>query len=51
MDKHTFTREVIFHFTCEDCKGWWSIASHYKWKPKKLYCPHCGRIAEITEKT
>ena len=23
--------------------GWWSVASHDKWKPKKVYCSHCGK--------
>ena len=38
-------RETIWHFTCDICKGWWSIAEGTEWKPygpKNLYCPHCG---------
>ena len=34
--------EFIWHFTCTECKGWWSIASMDHWKPRELYCPHCG---------
>jgi len=34
--------EFIHHFTCDKCHGWWSVASHEKYKPKKMYCPHCG---------
>lgn len=37
------TVEYIWHFSCEDCLGWWSIASHENYKPKKMYCPHCGK--------
>ena len=51
-------RETISHFTCDICKGWWSIAESTDWKPfqlmaestewyrhgsKNLYCPHCGK--------
>ena len=36
------TKEIIYHFTCRLCKGWWSIATVDEWKPKKLYCTHCG---------
>ena len=35
-------KETIFHFTCQECKGWFSIATMEEWKPTKLYCPHCG---------
>jgi len=40
--------EKIWHFTCEFCKMWFSIAVMDDWKPKKLYCPHCGKRQEIT---
>ena len=39
-------KETIWHFTCDICKGWWSIAEGTDWKahgPKELYCPHCGK--------
>lgn len=36
------TVEYIWHFTCDMCMGWWSIASHENYKPKGMYCPHCG---------
>lgn len=36
------TVEYIHHYTCDKCKGWWSIASHENYKPKAMYCPHCG---------
>jgi hypothetical protein len=44
--------EILYHFTCEECKNWWSIAtepprSRYLvgkdgWRPKEMWCPHCG---------
>lgn len=36
------TVEYIHHYTCDSCSGWWSIASHENYKPKAMYCPHCG---------
>ena len=41
------SKETIWHFTCEKCLGWWSVASHDKWKPKNLYCTHCGEKQKI----
>lgn len=35
-------KETIWHFVCPSCKGWWSMESFDEWKPKALYCPHCG---------
>ena len=35
-------KETIWHFTCIECHGFWSIAVMDKWLPYKLYCPHCG---------
>lgn len=35
--------EILYHFTCERCKNWWSIAMEKNgWNPKKMWCPHCG---------
>ena len=38
----TSTVEYIHHYTCSECKGWWTIATHEKYKPKAMYCTHCG---------
>ena len=40
-----YSKEVLWHFTCEFCKGWWSIAASDEWHPsdKVLYCSHCGK--------
>ena len=35
-------KETIWHFTCQSCNGFWSIAASDKWIPKELYCTHCG---------
>ena len=38
------SKETIWHFSCYDCKGWWSIAATDGWEPRKsIYCPHCGK--------
>ena len=36
-------KETIWHFSCKECNGWWSIANTDNWKPKKLFCTHCGK--------
>ena len=35
------SKETIWHFTCDKCSKWWSIASTEEWNPTKLYCPYC----------
>ena len=35
-------KETIWHFTCQSCNGFWSIAASDKWIPTELYCTHCG---------
>ena len=35
-------KETIWHFTCQSCTGYWSIAASDKWIPKELFCTHCG---------
>ena len=42
-------KEIIWHFTCEDCLNWWSIAATDNWTPKSLTCPHCSTKMVITE--
>jgi len=37
------SKETIWHFTCQSCSGFWSIAASDAWVPKKLFCPHCGK--------
>lgn len=41
--------ESIHHFTCEHCKGWWSIATHERWQPRKMFCPWCGKKQETLQ--
>ena len=43
-------KETIWHFTCSECNGFWSIAVMDKWLPHKLYCPHCGNREDHSNK-
>lgn len=37
------SKEIIWHFTCKDCKNWWSYATQEEWEPsRRMWCPHCG---------
>jgi len=42
--------EVIYHFTCKECKCWWSVAAmELYWTPKVMFCPHCGYKSSISK--
>ncbi len=34
--------EILHHFNCKDCKGWWSIANETVMKRQRWFCPWCG---------
>jgi len=38
------SKETLYHFSCPECKLWWSVANTDDWKPKRMYCPHCGKL-------
>ena len=41
--------EYLYHFQCDYCHGWWSVAD-YKIQPhRQIYCPHCGLQNGIPE--
>lgn len=44
---HKVSKEILSHYNCTKCKGWWSIGDHKKNHP--LYCPHCGTLAKSGE--
>ena len=49
-NNHHYTWERIYHFSCGNCKNWWSYATtedSYKWKSRKMTCPHCGQYSTI----
>ena len=45
-----YSEELLFHFTCDKCSMWWSIAVSDKWNPAQYFknrlhswfCPWCG---------
>jgi len=48
--EHFYTWERIYHFSCGNCRNWWSYATEedsYKWKSRKMTCPHCGHYTTI----
>ena len=36
--------EILYHFSCEECKGWWSIAmeNFIGAGSREWFCPWCG---------
>ena len=49
-NNHHYTWERIYHFSCGNCRNWWSYATtedSYKWKSRKMTCPHCGHYTNI----
>ena len=51
---HLYTWERIYHFSCGNCKNWWSYATEeereiqiYNRKSRKMTCPHCGHYTKI----
>jgi len=45
-------KETIWHFTCDKCLAWFSIASSDKFNPKtrQFFCPWCGEKSACKEK-
>ena len=47
---HLYTWERIYHFSCGNCKNWWSYATtedSYDWKSRRMTCPHCNHHSTI----
>ena len=38
-----FSKELLYHFSCESCHNWWSFPStaEIRFRHKSWYCPHC----------
>jgi len=45
--KHYYSVEHLYHFTCCECKQWWSIGDYSPKKDKVLTCPACGFKSEV----
>ena len=50
-NRHEYSSEIIWHFTCGQCDNWWSQSTtpiNYDYQSlhfpvhKVLICPHCG---------
>ena len=41
-----YSKEIIYHFTCESCDRWWSIALESDLKNKEVSwtCPWCSHV-------
>ena len=48
LDAARAVAEVIWHFTCDSCRNWWSIGASDAWLPQKLFCPHCAHFHEYS---
>lgn len=43
-------KEIIWHLTCEKCKGYWSYATmeqRYCIDRGYKHCPHCGEKSDV----
>ncbi len=40
-----YSADTLFHFTCDNCTGWWSVALD-KITISKWHCTWCGSINE-----
>lgn len=40
-----FSREMLMHYRCPACDGWWSIGDGRSYGG--YFCPHCGSWLEI----
>jgi len=46
-------KEIIWHLTCANCKGWFTFATmdeRYCIDRATFYCPHCGTKARCEKK-
>tara|TARA_A100001201_G_scaffold134457_1_gene122127 strand:+ start:1246 stop:1404 length:159 start_codon:yes stop_codon:yes gene_type:complete len=42
-----YSTELLFHLLCYECHNWWSYASTENYKPKTMFCPHCGHESRL----
>lgn len=40
-----FSRELLMHYQCPACNGWWSIGDGRSYGG--YFCPHCGNWLEV----
>ncbi len=44
-----FTREILWHFRCDACTRWWSIADFDENHRGYMACPWCHALQEYEE--
>ena len=46
-----FSDEILTHFQCPECSGWWTIGDYRERATEKhidrMYCPWCGTILKL----
>ena len=57
--EHEYSIEILYHFTCNNCKNWWSYTStpsryssalRFLPEDKVVSCFHCGHKATMKVK-
>lgn len=39
--------ELLFHYKCDRCQKWWSVADIHPVIDASVSCPHCGERSEV----
>lgn len=37
-----YSKEVLYHFSCGECKKWWTVGDWQGAENDRMHCPHCG---------
>lgn len=43
--------ERMYHFRCIGCDRWWSIADAPEPLSREWYCPWCGKLQRVVDKS
>ena len=41
--------ETLYHYQCDDCKFYWTIADKKVDKGDSITCPHCAKSLTVNE--
>lgn len=39
--------ELLYHYRCDQCQSWWSVADIYPARLDNIPCPHCAHMNAI----
>ena len=42
--------ELLYHFNCDRCSKWWTVADITPLAGAIVWCPHCGFEGRVPEK-